>query len=78
MHGSDVDWVIGFGGVDTANENEYDPKTGKLMKNDTVGNHTSYLNQWDADNTPYLEKRDKERDNTGFGKIVMQQLTPIK
>jgi len=51
IHGSDADWYIGFNGADTANESEYDPKTGKLVKNDTKGNHLTYLQQWDADNT---------------------------
>jgi len=75
MHGSDADWYIGFGGSETANENEYDPKTGKLMKNDTVGTHNTYLNQWDADNTPYVEERD---NGVGYQKLAIDQLTPIK
>jgi len=81
MHPSDDDWYIGFGNDNnTANEakNEYDPKTGKLVKNNMVSNRTTYLQQWDSRNgdQPYLE--DKEKDNTGFVKIVMQQITPIK
>lgn len=79
MHGSDADWYIGFG-IDnnTANEaaNEYDPKTGKLVKNNIVGNHTTYLQQWDTNNGGYIEEDGKK--NTGFGKIVMNQITPIK
>ena len=79
MHPSDADWYIGFGDdVNTANENQYDPRTGKLVKNDTIGNHTTYLNQWDADNVGYLEE-DEPRDNgVGLARIVMQQITPIE
>ena len=79
IHGSDADWYIGFG-IDnnTANEaaNEYDPKTGELVKNNIIGNHTTYLQQWDTNNGGYIEEDGKE--NTGFGKIVMNQITPIK
>ena len=80
MHSSDADWYIGFGDdVNTANESEYDPKTGKVIKNDTVGDNVSYLNQWDADNTGYLEGEDVRRDSGGgLARIVMQQITPIK
>lgn len=81
IHSSDADLYVGFkfgDEQDTANENEYDPRTGKLVKNDTVGNHTTYLNQWDADNTGYLEE-DEPRDNgVGLARIVMQQITPIQ
>jgi hypothetical protein len=80
MHSSDADWYIGFGDdVNTANESELDTKTGKVIKNDTVGDNVSYLNQWDADNTGYLEGEDVRRDNgVGLARIVMQQITPIK
>jgi predicted lipoprotein len=79
VRGSDADWYIGFGAdTNTANEaaNEYDPKTGKLVKNNIVGNHTTYLQQWDTNNGGYVEEEEKK--NTGFGKIVMNQITPIK
>ena len=63
---SDADWYIGFKpDQNTANENEYDPKTGKLIKNTEIGDYTTYLQQWDADNTGYLEE-DEPRDN-GIG-----------
>ena len=77
MHPSDADWYIGFkSGVE---ENEYDPKTGRIVKNDDVASSVSYLNHWDADNTGYLESEDVKRDNGGgLARIVMQQITPIK
>ena len=82
MHPSDADWYIGFGNdVNTANEaaNEYDPNTGKIIKNNTIGGHSTYLQQWDADNTGYLESEDVKRDSGGgIAHIVMQQITPIK
>ena len=76
VHSSDADWYIGFkDDNNTANENEHDPRTGEVVKNDHIGSYATYLQQWDADNTGYLEG--EERKNTGFGKIVMQQLIPI-
>ena len=77
MHPSDADWYIGF--RSDLPENEYDPKTGKLIKNDEIGSDVTYLNHWDADNTGYLEGEDVKRDNgVGLARIVMQQITPIK
>ena len=77
VHSSDADWYIGFGDDNnTANENEHDPRTGEVVKNDHIGSYATYLQQWDAENTGYLEG--EERKNTGFGKIVMQQLIPLK
>ena len=56
-----------------------DPKTGKIIKNNTIGGHNTYLQQWDADNTGYLEGEDVKRDSGGgIARIVMQQITPIK
>ena len=82
MHPSDADWYIGFGDdVNTANEtaNEYDPETGKIIKNNTIGGHNTYLQQWDADNTGYLESEDVKRDNgVGYQKLAADQITPIK
>ena len=69
MHPSDADWYIGFGNdVNTANENtvELDPKTGKVVKNDTIGDYTTFLQQWDADNVGYVEEDNVERDS-GLG-----------
>ena len=77
MHSSDADGFIGF--RSDIEENEYDPRTGKLVKNDKIGDYTTYLNQWDADNTGYLESEDVKRDNgVGLARIVMQQITPLK
>ena len=79
MHPSDADWYIGFGDDNnTANESEYDPKTGEVLKNDTIGADVTYLQQWDADNTGYLEE-DEPRDNgVGYQKLAADQVTPIK
>lgn len=79
---SDADWYIGFGDdVNTANEAtvEKDPKTGKVVKNNMIGNYATFLQQWDADNVGYVEEEDERRDNGGgIARIVMQQITPIK
>lgn len=67
VRGSDADWYIGFTpSQETANESEQDPKTGKVVNNTKIGDDTSYLNQWDADNTGYLEEDDIDRDSGTF------------
>jgi hypothetical protein len=80
MHPSDADWYIGFGDdVNTANEAavERDPRSGAVVKNNMIGDRTTYLQQWDADNVGYVEE--EERDSGGgIARIVMQQITPIK
>lgn len=56
---SDADWYIGFPtDQNTANESEYDPKTGKVIHNTSVGDRTTYLQQWDAEPEGYVEERD--------------------
>ena len=79
VHSSDADWYVGFGDDNnTANESQYDPKTGEVLKNDTVGTRATYIQQWDADNTGYLEE-DEPRDNgVGYQKLAADQVTPIK
>jgi hypothetical protein len=77
MHSSDADGWIGF--RSDIEENEYDPKTGKIIKNDTIGDYPTFLSQWDSSEEGYLEEDDIERDNGGgLARIVMQQITPIK
>lgn len=77
MHSSDADGWIGF--RSDIEENEYDPKTGKIIKNDTVGEYPTFLSQWDSDEEGYLEGEDTERDNGGgLARLVMQQITPFK
>jgi hypothetical protein len=82
MHPSDADWYIGFGDdVNTANESsvERDPKTGKVVKNNMIGDYTTYLQQWDADNVGYVEEEDEKRDNgIGYQMHAADQITPIK
>jgi hypothetical protein len=77
MHPSDADGWIGF--RSDVDENEYDPKTGKLIKNDEIGDYVTYIQQWDADNTGYVEEEDVKRDNgIGYQMNAMDQITPIK
>lgn len=77
MHSSDADGWIGF--RKDIPENEYDPRTGKLVKNDEIGNYTTYLQQWDADNIGYVEEEDTKRDSgVGYQMNAMDQITPIK
>ena len=79
---SDADWYVGFkfgDEQDTANESEYDQKTGKIVNNTRIGNRATYLQQWDTEPEGYLEGKDVRRDNgVGLASIVMQQITPIK
>lgn len=81
MHPSDADAVLGdYPYIKSINkENEYDPKTGKLIKNDEIGDFTTYLQQWDADNIGYVEEEDVKRDNgIGYQMNAIDQITPIK
>jgi len=79
---SDADLYVGFKFGDdqqTANENEYDEKTGKILHNTDIATVSSYLQQWDSGETGYLENKSEMRDNgVGLARIVMQQITPIK
>jgi len=66
MHPSDADWYIGFGDdVNTANESEYDPKTGKVLYNTSVGDYTKFLQQWDPEPEGYLEEEDDVKRDSG-------------
>ena len=65
MHPSDADGWIGF--------------RKDIEENDEIGDHVTYLNHWDADNTGYLESEDVKRDNgVGYQMNAMDQITPIK
>lgn len=65
MHPSDADWYIGF--------------QSDIEENNEIGNHVTYLNHWDADNTGYLENEDVKRDNgIGYQMNAMDQITTIK
>ena len=56
---SDADWYIGFPiDQNTANESEYDPKTGKVIHDTSVSDRTTYLQQWDTEPEGYVEERD--------------------
>lgn len=71
----DADWYIGFGAdTNTANESEYDPKTGKVVHNTSVGDHTTYLQQWDADNTGYIEEEDDVKRDSGTYSFKLNNL----
>jgi hypothetical protein len=50
-----------------------------FKEDDEIGDHVTYLNHWDADNTDYLENKDVKRDNgIGYQMNAMDQITPIK
>lgn len=59
---SDADWHIGFGpDQNTANESEYDPKTGKVIYNTSVGDRATFLQQWDDSAGGFLEDEQRDR-----------------
>lgn len=61
---SDADWYIGFTpDQETANESEYDPKTGKVVRDTSVGTRATFLQQWDTSSGGFLEGDDVKRDS---------------
>lgn len=79
---SDADLYVGFKFGDdqqTANESEYDPKTGEVIHNTSIGDYPTYLQQWDTEPEGYLEGEDVVRDNgVGYQKLATMFLKPIK
>lgn len=57
VRSSDADWYIGFKSDTPVEESEYDPKTGEIINNTTIGDRSTFLQQWDADNTAFIEGR---------------------
>lgn len=78
VRSGDVDWYIGFKTDTPVEETERDPKTGKIVNNTKVGKFASYLNQWDADNTGYVEEMgvaaDHERDSGSYSYRLWKSL----
>ena len=80
MHSSDADSYLGnYALARIFRKDEIFDADGNFKESDEIGDHVTYLNHWDADNTGYLESEDVKRDNgVGLARIVMQQITPIK
>ena len=80
MHPSDADSYLGnFTAVRVFRKDEIFDANGNFKENDEIGDHVTYLNYWDADNTSYLENKDVKRDNgIGYQMNAMDQITPIK
>jgi len=77
FRGSDADWYIGFNPNDElANESEYDPKTGKIINNTEIGDHATYLQQWDASTSGggFLEEDDIEDRDSGTYSFRLQNI----
>lgn len=67
MHPSDADSYLG------------NYTAARVFSKEEVGDHVTYLNHWDADNTGYIEEEDIKRDNgVGYQMNAMDQITPIK
>lgn len=65
VRSSDADWYIGFNpeSETPVEESEYDPKTGEIINNTQVGNHATFLQQWDNDGGWFIEEDDVKRDS---------------
>lgn len=64
--GSDADLYIGFkpSAETPVEESEYDPKTGKIVNNTKIGDHATFLQQWDKDGGWFIEEDDiPDRDS---------------
>lgn len=61
----DADWYIGFkpSAETPVEESEYDPKTGKIVNNTKIGDRATFLQQWDADGSFFLEDDIPDRDS---------------
>lgn len=61
----DADWYMGFkpSAETPVEESEYDPRTGKIVNNTKIGNRATFLQQWDADGSFFLEDDDVQRDS---------------
>ena len=68
VRSGDVDWHLGFkpDAETPVEETERDPKTGKILNNTKVGDFTTFLNQWDADNTGYVEGEERDSGTYSF------------
>lgn len=63
---SDADLYIGFkpSAETPVEESEYDPKTGKIVNNTKIGDHATFLQQWDKDGGWFIEEDDiPDRDS---------------
>lgn len=64
--GSDADLYIGFkpSAETPVEESEYDPKTGKVVNNTKIGDHATYMQQWDSEGGWFIEEDDiSDRDS---------------
>lgn len=63
--GGDQDWYIGFkpSAETPVEESEYDPKTGKVVNNTKIGDHATFLQQWDSEGGWFIEEDDVPRDS---------------
>lgn len=66
VRSGDVDWYIGFKTDTPVEETDRDPKTGEVINNTMVGDHTTFLQQWDADNTGYVEEDERDSGSYSF------------
>jgi len=60
VRGGDKDWYLGFKADTPVEETERDPKTGKIVNNTEIGDHSTFLQQWDTRNVGYLEGEERD------------------
>lgn len=66
VRSGDVDWYIGFKSDTPVEETERDPKTGKIVNNTQIGDRSTFLQQWDADNVGYVEEDERDSGTYSF------------
>ena len=76
VRGSDADWYIGFkSNTETpVEESEYDPKTGKIVNNTNIGDHATFLQQWDNEGGWFIEEDDIVDRDSGTYSYKLQNL----
>ena len=63
---SDADWHTGFNSDTPVEESEIDPKTGKIVHNTSVGDHATFLQQWDTSSGGFLEGEERDSGTYSF------------
>ena len=76
VRGGDADWYLGFKADTPVEETERDPKTGEIVNNTEIGDHSTFLQQWDARSVGYLEG--EERDSGTYSYRMWKSLFNAK
>ncbi len=66
VRGGDQDWYLGFKADTPVEETERDPRTGKIVNNTEIGDHSTFMQQWDADNIGFIEEEERDSGTYSF------------